>query len=348
MNRPFLPSEIKQADPLRDWQRYVTAKAVAGISKRTIPDVAKQFYGDNTEAVLKAAVGPAMTTDWGGNLAGTRVGSFLQSLRPKSAAAQLLERSPRFDLTGVNSITFPRFSTDFPAPAWVGEGGAIPVFRGSLVTSLLGPPKKLAAMAGLTQELATLSAEDAEQIISAVMQDAAAKALDASMFSNAAASAVRPAGILNGVTAITGTAGGGQAALLADLKAIAAGMSGAGLGGDFLLFMNPVHAVTLGVLATGPQSFEVIQTPALAAGTIIAVHPAAFASGFGAEPEVQIADNAVIHYDDAAAQISTDGTVPAPVRSSFQTDTHVLRLILKATWLVRQPGAVQFITGATW
>jgi hypothetical protein len=354
MNRPFR-ADYSPADPLKDWRRFATAKAVAGVTGRTIHDAAAQLYGDEAGSVLKAAVAPADTATpaWAGNLAGTRVGAFLRSLRPRSAAAQLLDRAPRFNLSGVASVTLPRLTADFPAPAWIAEGGAIPVVRGTFAAQTLGPVKKLASLSALTNELASYSAEDAEQIISELMEDAAAKALDSSIFSTVAVSAVQPAGILNGVTPITATAGGGTAAMVSDIGNLFGAIGDAGGGQDVLIFANARQAVTL-QLQAGPgfDGSRVIATNVLAAGIIVAVDAAAFASGFGAGPRIDVSENAAIHLDDSAPlPIGTAGspnTVAAPVRSAFQSDTHVLKLVIQAAWTTRLSGAVQYVTGATW
>ncbi len=165
-------------------------------------------------------------------------------------------------------------------------------------------------------------------------------------------SPVRPSNRLAcsmGVTTLTPTAGGGQAAVLGDLRAIAGGMADAGLGANFLLFVNPRQAVTMSVLVTGPQLFEVIPSPSIPAGTVIAVHPDGLATGFGSEPDVDISDNALIHFEDTnPLPISSGGTLAVPVRSAFQSATHVLRLLLDVAFVVRKQGAVQHIVGATW
>jgi hypothetical protein len=185
------------------------------------------------------------------------------------------------------------------------------------------------------------------------MEDAAAKNLDASIFSTTAASAVRPAGILNGVTGITATAGGGIEAMVSDIGKLFGAIGDAGGGQDVLLFANPRQAVTLLLRAApGFDTARIVSTNVLAAGTVVAVDAAAFASGFGPKSRIDVSENAAVHIEDTAPMaIGTAGspnTVAAPVLSAFQTDTHVLRLILQATWVTRLTGAVQFITGATW
>src|SRR5262249_45744109 len=72
---------------------------------------------------------------------------------------------------------------------------------------------------------------------------------------------------------------------------------------------------------------------------------------FGAEPEITASDAAVIHQETSPSPIGTVGTpnlVAAPSRSLFQTDTIGIRLILRATWALRAPGAVAWIANTTW
>jgi len=140
--------------------------------------------------------------------AGNRVAAFRESLRPRSAAAELIARGLSVDLSGVGSATLPGIGTAYPEPSWIAEGAPINAQKPSLTAATL-TPKKLATISGLTGELADYSAEDAEAIITDMMEDAVARALDASVFSAAAASATRPAGILNGVTAVTASTAGG-------------------------------------------------------------------------------------------------------------------------------------------
>lgn len=345
-------SRHSQIDPLVDWRRSATVLAVALVGDRDTHQSAKQLYGsEGPGAVLKAAVTPAATDGWGNQLATTRVGAFLQSLRPRSAAAQLIERGTRIDLAGARTVRLPRRAAGYPEPNWVGEGDPIPAQVGVLGSDLLGPPKKIATIAGLTSELRDLSAENAETIIGDLMLDASARALDAGMFSNAPATDIRPAGLLAGVTAITAKAGGGMAAMTGDLVALVGAIHAAGGGSDIVLVAAPTQALMIKLLAGSAFDVPVIVAPNLVAGTVIAIEAGAFVSGFNDVPEIAPSSAAVVHWDDTPAQIGTDASpdvVAAPVMSGFQTNTHALRLILRAAWVMRQPGTVQFVTGTTW
>lgn len=351
MNRPFNP-DISRHDPLRDFRRLATVRVLAHLRDRMVDQIAVELYGkDGGEAVLKAAVSPAATDDWGSELSsGVRLAAFLDTLRPQSAAAQLIERGVRVDLSGVGSATIPSLSAEFPEPAWVAEGAPIPAHGGTLGSVTLAP-KKLAAIAGLTAELADLSAQDAERLIDATMRDAAAKALDASVLSDTAASALRPAGILNGVAALTATAGGGLDAFLGDLKQLVGAVHAAGGGNDIVLVAAPEQAIVARILGGTSLETPIIPAPSLSAGTVVALEARAFASGFSDVPRVDIAREATVHWEDATpGPISTAGSpnvVAAPVRSGFQDSTHALRLILRAAWTMRAP-MIAWVNGTTW
>jgi hypothetical protein len=62
-------------------------------------------------------------------------------------------------------------------------------------------PFKLASIVTLTREM--MDSSEAEQIVRQALIDSTAPALDASLFSAAAADTTRPAGILVGATSVT-------------------------------------------------------------------------------------------------------------------------------------------------
>jgi hypothetical protein len=96
---------------------------------------------------------------------------------------------------------------------FAGEGAPHPVVDGSTNAATVGPVKKILIGAGITEELQNANPETATAIIGRVLSEAAAKSLDAYVFDNVAGDAVRPPGLLNGVTPIAATAGGGTNAM---------------------------------------------------------------------------------------------------------------------------------------
>ncbi len=353
MTKAFLPSDFNRRDALVPWQRFITAQAIArGAGNRgTYPDaVIARLWGKDTRAaeeIRKAAVQPTTTDSATSQPA---VGAFLQSLRPRSAAVQLFTNP--ISLAGTTEVRLPRLATDWPEPTFVVEGGPIPAVQGSFTSTTLGPPAKLAMMVGITGELERYSAEAATAIVTEASQDAAARALDAAVFSATAASAARPAGLLNGVTAITADSGSGVTAMVADVQALVGAIGTAGGGSSVVVFANPVQAVALNALASNGIGYPVIPAPSLAIGTVIAVEANAIASGFTGLPQIDASREAIIHFEDAdPEQIGTPdttNTVAAPVRSAFQQDLIILRLILPCAWTPRAPGMVQYMTGVNW
>lgn len=350
---PLTMAERGAPDPLRNWRRYLALRAVAharGGGGHNFQQVARDLYGDDFGAVLRAAVTPT-TLASASALTEAPVGAFLTELGPQSSGAQLLARAINVSLERARSISLPRSSTDVTA-AWVAEGAPMPVAMGgfSSVTLTL---KKLAVIMTMTNELASASAESAETIVRLIMNDAAGRALDQAVFGTAAETPERPAGLLAGVTAQTATAGGGLNALTGDLRNLVGAIHDGGGGSQIVLFASPRQAAVLPLYADPSMLMGgVILAPSLPAGTVVAVDVGAIAATPPAVPEIESAPHATLNMEDVTPlAISTPGTpnvVAAPVRSTFQSDTIALRLILRMSWVKRSPSAVQFVTGATW
>lgn len=360
MNKPFPLTVAERAapDPLRNWYRRATALAMCGIGgARHLDEAMARMWPEERashDLILRGAVSPTTTTS-AAPLVSTGVVEFLTSLRPRSAAAQLFASALNVDLQGVGQVAVPRFNA-FPDPVFVGEGAPAPVGLGPTGSATIGPARKMMMLAGVTGELATYSAPSAEAIIRFVMNDTAAHALDAAVLSAAAASDVRPAGLLNGVTPITaapldGAGGDHVSAMAKDLGILAAAISANGGGANIVFLMPPRQAVALAIYAPAFR-YPVIDAPSLPDGTVVAVEAGALATGFSALPTIDLSKEALLHWDDAAPQpIALPGSpnvVSAPVRSAFQSDLIALRMILPCAWASMLAGGVQYVTGVNW
>jgi len=114
-----------------------------------------------------------------------------------------------------------RLSTPLAAGDFIGEGAPIPSRRLGLAATTFGPPKKLAVLSHFSAELQERSVPAIENVLRQSIADDTAGTLDTKLLDNVAGSAIRPAGLLNGVSATTATAGGGAAALGGDLGLLA-------------------------------------------------------------------------------------------------------------------------------
>lgn len=320
--------------------------------------LARMFGSDDavTPLVLKAAVNPATmaTSTWAGALAAQSVADAVVGLAPASAAAELIARGLTVSLEGYGSITIPvRLVTAADAGGFVGEGQPIQVKQLTISGGPTLTPSKLAVIVGFTREVATFGVQDMNAVVRQVLGEASALALDAAVLSSTAASAgVRPAGILNGVTPITPTAGGGENALSKDIANLVQALATAGAGVDVIFVAAPGQAASLKIWA-GPQfDYPVLASAALAAGTIVALEAGSFASAFSAVPNFESSTEALLHFEDTTPlPIGTPGgppTVAAPTRSLWQTDCIALRMILDCSWGIRASGHVQVINSVTW
>ena len=301
--------------------------------------------------ITRAASSPAMTTGtWGTSLAASAVRDFISSLVPLSAAAKLFDAAVPVSLDGVNSISFPyRSGAIDPAAVWVAQGAPIPTIQLSLTSATLGPMHKLAIIASLTRE--TAEHASGEAVLTTLLRENAARALDASLFSSTPGTADRPPGLLAGISALSGAPAGDDAALSSDLSTLANAISDDAAGLVYVAHPAQANTIRLRRGTTFPADIEVWASLGVSEGVVIALDPLAVVSAFGAEPEISASQEAVIHQETSPAQIGTPGspaTVAAPVRSLWQTDTIGVKLILRAAWALRAPGAVAWIQNTTW
>ena len=317
-SRPLVPEDLRRGGEKASLIRAVAARVVAYQSGPSGPnpgveEFARRHWGSDraVAAFVRAAVSPHSTTspEVAALLAHT-VAAFVGDL-PASGAAQLFSRGVSLPLNRAYTIILPGITTA-PVVGFVAEGAPIPVVTAALDGGqVLGPAKKLAVIAALTQNLQDASGEIAETVIRMVLQQAASKTLDTVLFDDQAASAIRPAGLRYGVVPIAGTAGGGQEALRKDLQAAVAAIVAAGGGVDIVVVVNTTRAASVPFLVPGGFPYPIISSPEISANTLIVLDAAGFVSGFGAGPDIDISRDAVVHFEDTTPlPISTPGRQP--------------------------------------
>jgi hypothetical protein len=230
-----------------------------------------------------------------------------------------------------------------PDAAFVGEGSPISVSQGTSSVNAVLTPYKLATLIALTGEMMRNS--NAEQLIRAALVAAVGPSLDAAMLNaNPGSAGVSPPGILNGVTAITSTPGGGLNALVGDVRALAGALKTVAGNGGVVLLAAVEQSVSLALLPPGGSPYPVFASSALAAGTLVAIATQALATAVDA-PSIEAAS-------DTTIQLQTPPTgdlmAGSPVRNVFQTDSVSLRFRLPCSWALRSPTAVAWLTNATW
>jgi hypothetical protein len=344
--------------------RAVAVKVRSFVEGKPLEQIAKQLYpGDPiVPTILRAASAQATLADatWAGPLARASVSEAVQETVSMSVIGRLIAAGAlRIDLTRFASVTVPgRSTTPASAGAWVAEGGVIPARR----YNLLGPtlrPHKLSVIATFSREMT--EASNIEEILRALIIEAAGPAIDAAVLSAAAASPQKSAGLLNGLTplvAAVGTFGFDNIGL--DLGKLTGDIATRGGGAHTLFAASPGQATAIRFYAGGQFGVSVDQdilpvggSSALADGTVIAIEPSSFATTVGM-PEFEVGTVAAIHQEDTApADIgappgaSGPNVVAAPTKSMFQIDAIALKMTLWADWCMRAPH-VSFMNNVTW
>jgi HK97 family phage major capsid protein/HK97 family phage prohead protease len=372
--RPFaVPA--KKLDPVELIIRAGTIAMFAHIHKRNLDDVRKEIYGDDeptkvfSQWAQRAAVNPAMTTvtGWAAELVQQVVTSFMETLMPKSVFPRLSGYGLGLSFGRNGRIIIPtRSRTPTIAGSFVGEGQPIPVRQGAFTSQTL-TPKKMAVITTWTREIDEHSIPAIEGLLRQAIQEDTAVALDSVLLDANPATVVRPAGILNGVTPLTPTTGGGFNALIGDIKQLSGALI-TGTAGHLrqpVWLMNPqqVNSILLTAMpgmAAFPfrdevsrgqlQGWPIIDSGTVPLGEVIAMDAADYVSVTGDGPRFEMSDQATLHEEDTTPLpiVPGSGTASAPVRSLWQTDSLALRLIMPLNWLIRRPGVVAMVTGVTW
>ena len=154
--------------------------------------------------------------------------------------------------------------------------------------------------------------------------------IDGILLGNTAATTAAPAGLLNALTTLTPTAGGGSSALLGDIRKLFAAIAPALVP---VLIVNSVQAASIATLAASP--LPIIAAPLLPADQVIAVDASCFASAVGV-PDFLISEDPVVHMESTAplpivggtAQPPVIGSEAAPATSLFQTAAIGMRSLI--------------------
>jgi HK97 family phage major capsid protein len=331
-------------------------------------DDATKAYVDYTTKAASSAANTAVA-GWAAELIQQVYTDFMQLLVPSSVLPRLSTLGLALTFGRAGRIIIPtRNLTPSLAGSFVGEGQPIPVRQGAFTSQTL-VPKKLAVISTWTREMDEHSAPAIEGLLRDAIQIDTSIALDTVLLDANPATAIRPAGLRNGVAGLTATAGGGFNALVGDIKQTTGALltTNAGHIRSGVLIMKPQQILSIGLTqppaaATGLfpfaqevaggrlRSFGLIDSGNVPLGTILALDAADFVSVGSEAPRFEVSDQATLHMEDTSPADITGGTPsPAiPVKSMFQTDSIALRLVWPMNWTLRRPGMVSWISGVTW
>jgi hypothetical protein len=379
-----LPRTSGQQPPGTTLARVLLAVSRAKAQDRDVASLAREMFRDDTavHAIARTLTGSAdtSTADWAAALVRTETRALIEELAPISAWATLGALGVATSYNGAQSVVVPDVAPgDQVAGGWTGEGGVLPLVAGGLASARV-KRHKLGGIIAITQELRRASDADAVSIMRGLLLTFLGNLLDSSMLDAVAeVPGVRPAGVLYGVTPIAGAAGGGETALAADLKAVAAAFLAAGVNpASMALIVSPMEAISLATMPLGAFTVPVIASAFVAPGSAVIVAAAHFATA--ADPvEIDSSEEATLTMANAdltaptqagaavgggavgtaAHEVIRDGGIPvsggtgasvagATALSMFQGWMLGVRVVLPCSFAITRAGAVQQITGITW
>ena len=206
--------------------------------------------GSREDLLHRASTSPAMVSvpGWAAELAAIDLADFMLQVDRPSIFAQLSALGTRLESANA-SVVAPTIPVT-PAGAWIGEAQPIPANQ-SVLTNVVLAPRKAGLLAAYTNELRDLSLPSIESVpIETLLSENLRRLLDTTLIDTLPASAVRPAGLRNGVTALVpSTNTSPELAMVADIKAIVNAVLAAG-GSQVVLLLSPSQSV--GFLAMVP------------------------------------------------------------------------------------------------
>ena len=324
--------------------------------------LAETHYKDDAvvNGIVKAAVsaGTTQVAQWAGNLIYPEqyAGDFVELLYPQTVLGRLNLRKVPFNV---------RISTQSSGTSvgWVGEAAPAPVTSAGFDKIFLTWAKAY-GIAVMSDELIRFSNPAAEALVQADLLKAMAKGLDLSFLSSAAAVAnVSPAGMLNGVTAVT-PSGTDAPSLIKDIQTLVGPFIAANidLSGAKLL-MSPARALAIGSMrnalgnkyfpdmsAQGGtlENFPVLTSNNVSGSSIVLLIPDEIYLSEDAGPQIDISTEASIIMDTAPSQTVPGTGATFPV-SMFQNNMVAVRIGQFINWQARRPGlCAGVISGAAY
>jgi Phage capsid family len=336
---------------LRPDPRAARAGAIRSLARAAIATASYNLHGrrarewphdPDVDLILRAATSPASMTS--AAALGAVTTQFLRSLQPLSAGAQLLDLGIGLSFGSNATISLPNITAIYAD--WVGELAPIPSRAGTTAATQF-VPYKLAVLVSLSNEM--IRHTEAEAIVTQVLAESCAPALDASLFSaNAGVAGLKPPGLLYGITpSPASTATPAIEAMISDLATLGAAVAPFSGNNGIAYIASAAQAIAVN-LRLRPR-YPVLATNALPAKTVLCVATPALVSATEPVPQIDSATETLVNEaDPAQAIVLPNGGTASPTRSLLQTDSVSLRLRLPITWALRTSGAVAYIQNVNW
>lgn len=346
--------------------RAITAQGVAafGSGNKSLERVLDERYpGHEATAVVAKTdqtIGTTTVSGWASELLQTVNSGFLQALVGMSIYPALRDRGMGLNFDGTGTIKLPRRTAGGAGGGFVAEGSPIRVGRITTAAAEL-TPKKMGVIVPFSRELARRSTPAIEAIVRNGILEDTASILDSALLDATAISASRPAGLLNGVSAVaSGYGGGDHVAVKEDFKALLAPFIAANAADNITVIMNPAQGLSIAMM-DGPTNttnwfagiasrVNIVESTYATNGRLVALRNSDFYTATGDMPEFDINETATVHMEDTTPLeiVATAPTTADPVRSFYQTATVGVRMLMDVSWVMGRPSMVQWVDGTSY
>jgi HK97 family phage prohead protease len=344
--------------------RRALVHACALYSDAPVEKVLEQRYpGHEATAMIVKAAAPLATTGASGfvaELVQSTWASFLDALRGKSIYPVLRDKGYGVSFDQAGTAYLPQLSAGGANGSFFAEGSPIRVGRVT-VSAPTFTSRKMGVIIPFSREAARRATPALETLIRRAITDDTAATLDTVLLDATGGDSVRPAGLLNGVSAVaSGYGGGDHVAVKEDFKALLKPFIDANGADAITVVMNPAQGLAISLM-DGPTNnaawfseiakrVTIVESTHATAGRLVALRSSDFATATGDVPEFEVSNQATIHMEDASpAEIVAAGpTAAAPVRSFWQTDSMGVRMVMDVSWKMARTGMVQWIDGTSY
>lgn len=348
--------------------RQAVVRSCSLYSGRSVDDVLEERYpGQEAVAALTRTAQTIATTTvagWVLELQQTSYAAFVDALRGKSIYPVLRDRGMGLSFDSSNTAYIPSLTAGGANGSFFAEGAPMRVGRITTAATTMNA-RKMGVIIPFSREAAKRSTPSLESLIRKAIIDDTSTVLDTALLDAVAGDTVRPAGLLNGVSATaSGYGGGDYQAVIADFKALLAPFIAANAADNITVIMNPAQGLSLSLMpgpgATGvigtwftaiAGRVNIVESTHAVAGRLIAVRNSDLALASGDAPDFELSNQATIHMEDTTPLEIVSATGPTtanPVRSFFQTDTMGVRMVMDVAWKMVRSGMVAWIDGTSW
>jgi hypothetical protein len=333
--------------------RSLAAKAIASLRRGRPADVAIERWPSDrmlaqmlaptlSDYAMRAASAPAMTdvAGWAQELVRTLVADITDALGPASGMKKFLQSCLVLTWDGAGIISVPTLVAATTNASFVAEADPIPVHQ-QTTTAVQMLPHKVASIMVASREM--IESSNAEALIGDSMMQSAGLALGAALFDANAATAARPAGLRNGITAMAPSANTDfSEAFTEDIAALLDVVGQVGGDGPYLLIASAGRVASMALhFLKAADNLIPIASPALG-GDVMMIAGNAVAVAMSPDPTVETSTGGTLVMDDSAP--GTPGTMTT--RGLFQTDAIAVKMRWPITWALRDSRGVAFLTPA--